>query len=201
MNNWRFFRWKRYWKYRFKAKKGVRAHSPFIYKMSLQLFDPFPKKLSWIHLEKRRAHCLNRNIKCNGRFLSNIVDYFTMKRIVLITQENSVYVSYIAASDCKPNVIIHENETERELLAPFDLLFISKKKQEDCVMQYFKTAIKYADNKSVFIVEEPHRSPKMEAYWDTMKNESPATVTLDLFKMGVVFFRKESSKENFIIRF
>jgi hypothetical protein len=41
----------------------------------------------------------------------------------------------------------------------------------------------------------------MEEAWEEIKSNPLVTVTIDLFFLGLVFFRKEQAKENFIVRF
>ena len=40
----------------------------------------------------------------------------------------------------------------------------------------------------------------MEEAWEIIKNHPKVTVTIDTFQWGIVFFRSEQVKENFIIR-
>ena len=41
----------------------------------------------------------------------------------------------------------------------------------------------------------------MENAWNHIKQHGKSTVTIDLFFVGIVFIKKELSKENFKIRF
>ena len=42
----------------------------------------------------------------------------------------------------------------------------------------------------------------MEPSWETIKMHKEVKLTIDLYKLGIVFFRQEQlEKENFIIRF
>ena len=41
----------------------------------------------------------------------------------------------------------------------------------------------------------------MENAWEYIKKHKKTTVTIDLFFIGIVFIKKELSKENFKIRF
>ena len=42
----------------------------------------------------------------------------------------------------------------------------------------------------------------MEASWETIKMHNDVKLTIDVYKLGIVFFRLEQlEKENFIIRF
>jgi hypothetical protein len=37
--------------------------------------------------------------------------------------------------------------------------------------------------------------------WEAIKNNDKVTATIDLFRLGIVFIKKELSKQNFIIRY
>lgn len=52
---------------------------------------------------------------------------------------------------------------------------------------------------SVLVLTDCHGRAK--ALWQSLKAKPDVTVTIDLFHVGLVFFRKGQAKENFIIRF
>jgi len=41
----------------------------------------------------------------------------------------------------------------------------------------------------------------MEEAWEEIKADKEVRLTVDLFFSGIVFFRKELSKENFVVKF
>ncbi|CDS97602.1 MULTISPECIES: hypothetical protein [Sphingobacterium] len=53
----------------------------------------------------------------------------------------------------------------------------------------------------IIIVDSPHLSKDQEKSWRFLKQHSKVVVTIDLFHLGLVFFRKGQRKEDFIIRF
>ena len=71
----------------------------------------------------------------------------------------------------------------------------------DQLMNDFEEILKYANNESVFIIDDIHWSTGMESAWEHIKSHKRVTLTIDLFFMGIVFVKSELSKENFIIRF
>jgi hypothetical protein len=54
---------------------------------------------------------------------------------------------------------------------------------------------------SIFIFDDIHWSKEMELAWEEIKNHPKVTVTLDLFKIGIVFFHTGQMKQHFRIRF
>ncbi|WP_021191052.1 hypothetical protein [Sphingobacterium sp. IITKGP-BTPF85] len=57
------------------------------------------------------------------------------------------------------------------------------------------------DEHAILIIEEPHASKNHEKYWNLLKQAEKVVVTIDLFHLGLVFFKKGQRKEDFVIRF
>lgn len=83
----------------------------------------------------------------------------------------------------------------------FDLIFFDANHRFEPTVRYFETAKKYARPKSVFIFDDIYWSDEMKRAWEVIKADPDVTVTIDLFWIGLVFFRKEQPKENFTLRF
>ena len=82
---------------------------------------------------------------------------------------------------------------------PVDLLFIDGNHTREATLRYFQTCLPYTGPSSLIIVDDIHWSPGMEAAWEDIKQHPDVTITLDLFHLGLVFFRKESSWEDFVV--
>ncbi len=82
-----------------------------------------------------------------------------------------------------------------------DLVFFDGNHRLQPTLNYFKQCLEKAVDTSVFIFDDIHWSAEMTAAWEEIKMHPRVTVSLDLFYMGIVFFRKEQVKEHFIIRF
>ena len=52
----------------------------------------------------------------------------------------------------------------------------------------------------MLIIRRIHQAKESEKKWQEIINFKSATVTIDLFYFGLIFFRKEQRKEHFIIR-
>ena len=82
-----------------------------------------------------------------------------------------------------------------------DLAFIDGNHQEKPTIAYFKECLKHSNNDTIFIFDDIHWSEGMENAWQYIKSEKQTTLTIDLFYIGIVFIKKELSKENYIIQF
>jgi predicted O-methyltransferase YrrM len=82
-----------------------------------------------------------------------------------------------------------------------DFLLIDGNKRMKPTLNYFEQCLSKAGNDSVFVIDDIHWSDEMENAWEYIRKDPRVTVTVDLFSTGLVFFRKESEKQNFSIRF
>jgi hypothetical protein len=92
------------------------------------------------------------------------------------------------------SIIINLNIEEITINKEFNLLFyssLSKNKIKKIVAIY---------PKSFIIIKNIHQNKAMQKSWVEITQLQEATVTLDLFYFGVIFFRKEQAKEHFVIR-
>lgn len=72
--------------------------------------------------------------------------------------------------------------------------------REAPTLDYFDRFAGHARNDTVFIFDDIHWSPQMEKAWETIRNDERVRVTADLFTFGLVFFRKELSRQHFVLR-
>lgn len=81
-----------------------------------------------------------------------------------------------------------------------DLAFIDGNHKKDATLNYFKKMLPLAHNNSVFIFDDIYWSKGMTEAWEEIKSHPKVTVTVDLFFIGLVFFRKEQVKQDFKLR-
>jgi predicted O-methyltransferase YrrM len=88
-----------------------------------------------------------------------------------------------------------------ETLEIVDLVFIDGNHRKAQTIKYFQWLIPKLHNDSVIVFDDIHWSIEMEEAWEFIKHDPSVKVSLDLFQLGIVFFRKEQLKEDFIVRY
>jgi predicted O-methyltransferase YrrM len=81
-----------------------------------------------------------------------------------------------------------------------DFAFFDANHRYEPTVRYFETCLSKVHNNSLFIFDDIHWSPDMEAAWEYIKAHPQTTATIDLFAVGLVFFRKQQRKQNFILK-
>lgn len=87
-------------------------------------------------------------------------------------------------------------------LSTVDFAFIDGNHRKEPTERYFRQLLAKTNNNSILVFDDIHWSGEMEAAWEAIKNNAAVTCSIDLFFIGIVFFRKEfKEKRHFAIRF
>jgi predicted O-methyltransferase YrrM len=85
-------------------------------------------------------------------------------------------------------------------LDKLDFVFVDGKHQKDATLKYFEWCLPKVHENTLLIFDDIYRSTGMKEAWNTIKAHPQVTVTIDLFWIGLVFFRKGQVKEDFLIK-
>jgi len=81
------------------------------------------------------------------------------------------------------------------------LVFIDGNHRKEPVIMYFAQVADMSDNNTVVIVDDINYSREMADAWREIKNHKNVTMSVDIFRMGIVFFRKELNHLNYVVRY
>ena len=56
-------------------------------------------------------------------------------------------------------------------------------------------------NNTIVVITNIRHSDDHYLKWKQVSNDAQVTVDIDLFRMGILFFRKEQPKESFLLRY
>jgi predicted O-methyltransferase YrrM len=130
----------------------------------------------------------------------------------LITMEGSKEIAEVAKQNFRnleiKNIEIVEGNFDNTLssvvrgLSTVDFAFIDGNHRKEATGRYFKELLAKTNNNSILVFDDIHWSREMEMAWETIKKNAAVTCSIDLFFIGIVFFRKEfKEKQHFAIRF
>lgn len=83
---------------------------------------------------------------------------------------------------------------------PPGLVFIDGNHRYQSTVSYFEQLLPFMDE-GILILDDIYWSQEMEKAWNRIKSCPEVTATVDLFRMGIVFFRKGLFRQDFVIRF
>lgn len=130
----------------------------------------------------------------------------------LVTMEGSKELASVARQNLKnlelKNLEIVEGNFDNTLstilyqLSSVDFAFIDGNHRQEPTERYFNQLLSKTNNDSIFVFDDIHWSKEMEAAWENIKKHEAIRCSIDLFFIGIVFFRKEfQEKQHFAIRF
>lgn len=81
------------------------------------------------------------------------------------------------------------------------LVFIDGNHRKKPLLRYFNVIADFSDAKTVVIIDDINYSREMNEAWNVLKQHTKVSVAIDLFQMGILFFREGISRSDYTIRY
>jgi len=82
-----------------------------------------------------------------------------------------------------------------------DFVYVDGNHRKEATLNYFKWSLPKVHEGSLLIFDDIYWSEGMKEAWAEIKQHPQVTVTIDLFWIGLVYFKKNQAKEHFKIKF
>ncbi len=156
-----------------------------------------------------------------GRLLYNTAQYFNAQNILELGTGTGISTLYLGATGAKQLVslegnqellqVAHEQVNKLKLgnvslvlgdfdstisttlgkMGSIDMVFIDGDHQKDSTIRYYEAILPFTYNDSIIIFDDINWSPDMQLAWQNIIARPEVTLSLDFYRMGMVFFRKE----------
>ena len=170
-----------YIKHRLTAKSRHGTHSPFVYKLVDEVIYDFSAKKVYEDLEKQRKKLLNDDEASLSPRLVQL--------IYLLAHNHPL----------QPAKIIIAQEIERN--DRLDFVYINGDRTKETMLNYFYACLPKVHESTLLIFKDSYRNKRLKEAWKEIKAHPQVTVTIDLFWIGLVYFKKDQVKEHFKIKF
>jgi Predicted O-methyltransferase len=91
-------------------------------------------------------------------------------------------------------------ELKKQSVRP-GLVFIDGDHRREPVLRYFNQMAEISNGSTVIVLDDIHQSREMEDAWNEVKLHKCVTATVDLYRLGLVFFRGGMSRSDYVIRY
>lgn len=81
-----------------------------------------------------------------------------------------------------------------------DFVFVDGNHQKQATINYFEWCLPKVHDGTLLIFDDIYWSEGMKEAWTQIKAHSKVTVTIDLFWIGLVYFKTDQAKEDFVIK-
>ena len=88
------------------------------------------------------------------------------------------------------------NETDS-----LDFVFVDGNHRKEATLNYFNWCLSKVNDNTVLIFDDIYWSKGMKEAWEEIKSNPRVSVTIDLFWIGLVYFKTDQEKEHFRIKF
>lgn len=166
-----------------------------------------------------------------GRLLYHLVSYFECEKMLELGTSVGISAAFISQANSNAHFTsiegipekteiakeiankLHQNtqfvtgDFNQELDAvlsnypEIDFVYFDGNHTKKATLHYFHSCLEKSHSKSIFIFDDIHWSKEMEEAWAMIKENHRVRVSVDLFRFGLIFFKKELSKEQYVIKF
>ncbi len=143
------------------------------------------------NLGKSAAHVASVNSQMK------VVGIEGMKSLAALAMQNIESLN-ISNVEIKPTTFDDFFRTNTET---FDMIFIDGDHRYQPTLDNYESSKKVLKGEGPIVLHDIYWSEGMTQAWEKIKADNDATVTIDLFFFGLVYFRKGQVKEHFDIRF
>lgn len=91
-------------------------------------------------------------------------------------------------------------EIEKENIRP-GLIFIDGNHRKEPTIEYFERMVNISDQETVIVIDDINYSKEMGEAWREIRMNKKVSLTIDICRMGIVFFREGISRSDYIIRY
>jgi len=82
-----------------------------------------------------------------------------------------------------------------------DFVLIDGNHRKEPTIGYFMKILPKLHEGSMVVIDDIHWSAGMLHAWNVIRNSEEVSVSIDLFRMGILMFRNDIARENHILRF
>jgi predicted O-methyltransferase YrrM len=190
------------------GSRAIKSHAKTVKKLAHTSLQK-PKYCRFLHrlatyLNVTHALELGTSFGITTSYLSCASDHIRIDTI-----EGVQVIADIAETNFKKlqiqNIHLHRGTFSQILPAllnkKYDLVFIDGDHRGDKLLSYFEDIVKHISEKGVIVIDDIRWSDSMLLAWQKIIARPDVAVSVDLFSMGLIFFRPGMSKENFYLKF
>ena len=216
-------------KYLLQRKTKYSVHSPFVYDfMTKVLYDKGSNRdydtmlrISRLLDGKRFA---NRPRRKEARLLYRLVNYFEPDTVLTFGRLSALNTSALALGNLQTKVYLEQSPDFLETLNSMGVVnanLIRRDGDEEEQFERENTGFVYyslddfgddgwnnleegfgeVDEDSVLVFEGIHHSHRTEAAWEAIKANEDVTLSIDVYSIGLVFFREGIEKQDFVLKY
>jgi hypothetical protein len=216
-------------KYLLQRKSKYNIHSPFVFDFVTKVLNDHGSNRDYdtiLRIGKlldKKKHISYAKRK-RSRLLYRVIQHYEPDSVVSFGSINALNATALALGNLQTKVYLEQSEDFLETLnamgvinvrliqpAEFDsehfrrlntgFVFFGRDSFEDDTWDYLADCLNYKTTDSVFIFEGIHHNRDIEDAWEEIKANEDVSVSFDLYSIGMVFFREDIEKQDFVLKY
>ncbi len=166
----------------------------------------------------------------DAAMLQRLVDHLGLRKLIELGSNLGLTTAYLAAAACRPELHSIEGDASLAAMArehlralgldatvhqgafkhilpevlercgQVDLVYLDGHHTREATLGYYAQVLPYCHDDTVLAVGDIHWSKDMEMAWQELRQDAQVSLSIDLFYMGLLFFRKGVPKQHFILK-
>jgi hypothetical protein len=188
--------------HRFKANNRHGIHSPFVYKLiDTVIYDYRPQKVyreieSTIKAQHPDGRVINRLPFKVYQLIYRFAVYFKPNTVAFDGGESDFLL--LTIKKAIPDVAFLDLPEPTNSTSA-DMIIIDSSVHD--ITQHLEKVLHYIHDDTTLMFTNIHRTQKIKKDWGILKADERVRVTIDLYYLGLVFFKPGMSKEDFRVRY
>lgn len=189
-----WFKWKEKIKFYRQAKTAHGLHSPFVF----NFYNVVKKQAKSISLFSKNLKGFSKK---ENRIILAIIQYLKPAHTLVLSDDKQIINNWSSfllnesrAFSIQSLSTLPIEPTKFDLIISPNQLTVNQKEFVDKLLPLIS-------NDSAVIIPYIHASKNTITQWKSLIEEKTIRVSLDLFFIGILFFRKESTKQDFQLQF
>lgn len=194
--------------------QGHGIHSPFVYTLIREVLND---KQDHAYYPKQKGLYSEKSLDLKYlQLMARLVRYLNAKKILLLSSNKDQTIDYIHAAsnqatlnslEINPDIkttlqTLLKQASSAQSFPSYDFMFLDVTMQPLPDGEDLQALFSCCHEHTCFVISHIHGHEDSEKLWNNIKEAASVTITIDLFHVGLVLFRKEKRvAEHFSIRF
>lgn len=83
---------------------------------------------------------------------------------------------------------------------PFDMVYFDANHTEEATLRYFEMALQARTEESIFVFDDIRASEGMSRAWNVIRHHKDVTASVDVYRLGVVFFSSRFKQKTYYVK-
>jgi len=195
-----------YVRHRLRANNRHGVHSPFVYKLiDTVIYDYKDQKVyheaEALNISGRETGGLKPKV---NQLIYRLAAYFNPATIIEVGTANSITTFYLqkAAPGARVYIIENDDKIAGVSEATVDMILFNSDKCKNEMLNYFELCLPKTHKDTMLVFTGIYQSRETKQVWTQIKAHPRVTLTIDLFWVGLVFFKSgRAEKEHFKVKY